>query len=246
MRMRKKKHAADRMNALSPLFVGESQNEGGFFDISAIFGDDRPLSVEIGCGKGDFIKELSLRCPERNFLAVERVGDVIVIAAEKYASSRGLGSLAPHGGWMRPDGTVVPFGDIVDIPLAERGNVRFWRADAALLSERLAPGSVEAIYANFSDPWTKSGYANRRLTAGAFLEAYVRLLSPGGTFSFKTDNEELFRFSVESVGQSELELTFVTDDLHSSERAGENIVTEYERNFSEKGIAIHMLEAKKR
>ena len=69
---------------------------------------------------------------------------------------------------------------------------------------------------------------------------------PGGTFSFKTDNEELFAFSVESVRSSELELTFVTDDLHESERAAANIVTEYERNFTEQGIKIHMLEARKR
>ena len=202
--------------------------------------------MEIGCGKGDFIRELSLRLPEHNFLAVERVEDVIVIAAEKYAASRSLGALAPNGGWKKPDGTLVPLGESWDIPPAERGNVRFWRADAAILSDCLAPGSVEAIYANFSDPWTKSGYANRRLTASSFLDSYVRLLVPGGTFSFKTDNEELFRFSVESVEASELELTFVTDDLHSSERAGTNIVTEYEQNFTDKGVAIHMLEAKKR
>lgn len=245
MRMRKKKHAADRMNALRSLFV-ETPPEGGVLDAAVIYGNDNPLSVEIGCGKGDFIKELSLRRPEENFLAVERVEDVIVIAAEKYASSRALGSLHPNGGWIKPDGCRVAIGETWDIPPETRGNVRFWRADAALLGDKLAPGSVKSIYANFSDPWTKSGYADRRLTAGAFLGSYCRLLTPGGTFSFKTDNEELFSFSVESVENSELEITFVTDDLHRSERAADNIVTEYERAFCEKGITIHMLEARKR
>lgn len=244
MRMRKKKHTADRMNALGPLFV-DLPGEGGTIRSEIVFGNDLPLSLEIGCGKGDFIKELSLRKPGENFLAVERVEDVIVIAAEKYATSRGLGALAPNGGWRRSDGSVVPMGERWEIPQNERGNVRFLRADAAILSDALAPESVAAIYANFSDPWTKSGYKNRRLTAGAFLEAYERLLVPGGIFSFKTDNAELFEFSVESVSGSNLEITFVTDDLHSSERAGENIVTEYERNFTSQGIKIHMLEAKK-
>lgn len=245
MRMRKKKHAADRMNALASLFVGEL-GEGELIDCENMFGNCGGVSVEIGCGKGDFIKQLSLCEPQRNFIAVERVEDVIVVAAEKYASSRDLGALAPNGGWRRADGSVVPMGETWDIPMSERGNVRFWRADAALLADHLAPGSVEAIYANFSDPWTKSGYVNRRLTASGFLDAYVRLLVPGGTFSFKTDNEELFAFSVESVGASELEITFVTDDLHQSERAETNIVTEYEHNFSEQGIKIHMLEARKK
>lgn len=245
MRMRKKKHAADRMNALASLFV-DKLDEGEIINCESMFGNSGGVSVEIGCGKGDFIKQLSLREPQRNFIAVERVEDVIVIAAEKYASSRALGSLAPNGGWRRADGSVVAMGDTWDIPMTDRGNVRFWRADAAILADHLAPGCLEAIYANFSDPWTKSGYANRRLTAAGFLDTYVRLLAPGGTFAFKTDNEELFEFSVESVGASELELTFVTDDLHQSERADTNIVTEYERNFSEHGIKIHMLEARKK
>ena len=232
------------MNALRSLFV-TPPFDGATLDVREIYSNDRPLAVEIGCGKGDFIKELSLREPDTNFLAVERVEDVIVIAAEKYASSRALGSLHPNGGWIKPDGSRLAMGDTWDIPDELRGNVRFMRADAAILGECLAAGSVSAIYANFSDPWTKSGYADRRLTAGAFLSSYCRLLAAGGTFSFKTDNEELFAFSVESVRSSELELTFVTDDLHASERAEANIVTEYERNFTEQGIKIHMLEARK-
>ena len=245
MRMRKKKHAADRMNALRSLFV-EKPDEGGVLDVASVYSNDRLLAVEIGCGKGDFIKELSLREPERNFLAVERVEDVIIIAAEKYATSRGLGKLHPNGGWIKPDGSRLAMGETWEIPAELRGNVRFMRADAAILGDVLEGGSVAAIYANFSDPWTKSGYADRRLTALSFLDSYCRLLAPGGTFSFKTDNEELFAFSVESVKSSELTLTFVTDDLHESERASTNIVTEYERNFTEQGIKIHMLEARKK
>ena len=74
---------------------------------------------------------------------------------------------------------------------------------------------------------------------------YETILVPGGAFFFKTDNAELFEFSVESVKNSPLSLEFVTDDLHSSERAADNIMTEYEKNFVSKGMKIHMLEARK-
>lgn len=244
MRMRKKKHTADRMSALSSLFI--PSEEKAFIDPAGVFGNSNPLRLEIGCGKGDFIKQLSDRDTDYNYIAMEKVDDVIVIAAEKYASSRGLGGLAPNGGWKKPDGEVVPMGETWDISADLRGNVRFMRADALILPDFFAPASVDTVYANFSDPWTKSGYASRRLTHKGFLEMYNSILIPGGSFCFKTDNTDLFEFSVESVRESDLELVFVTDDLHASERAEDNIMTEYERNFTEQGIRIHMLEARKK
>lgn len=244
MRMRKKKHTADRMCAMSSLFIDfDGENA---IDTVKIFGNDRPVRVEIGCGKGDFVVGLSERDADYNYIAMEKVDDVAVLAAEKYAVHRGLGGLAPNGGWKKPDGETVPMGEKWDIPPEMRGNVRFIRADAKILGELLAPASVETVYANFSDPWTKSGYAARRLTHEGFLELYEKILVPGGYFRFKTDNTELFEYSVETVSASPLELTFVTDDLHASERNADNIVTEYERNFTEQGIKIHMLEARKK
>ena len=98
MRMRKKKHTADRMTSLSDLFV---QNGDNIPDFSEIFGNAAPLRLEIGCGKGDFVRQLSERDSGYNYIAMEKIDDVIVIAAEKYAASRGLGSLAPNGGPQR-------------------------------------------------------------------------------------------------------------------------------------------------
>lgn len=244
MRMRKKKHTIDRMTAMSALFI--QIEEGKTIDPTEIFGNDRPLRLEIGCGKGDFIVQLSERDPDYNYIAMEKVDDVAVLAAEKYASRRGLGSLAPNGGWKKPDGEVVPMGESWDIPAELRGNVRFIRADAKIIGDLLAPATVDTVYANFSDPWTKNGYVSRRLTHDGFLALYEKILVPGGFFRFKTDNTTLFEYSVETVKASPLELTFVTDDLHASERNADNIVTEYERNFTEKGIKIHMLEARKK
>lgn len=243
MRMRKKKHTAERMKALRSLFVDYTADSP--LDLAELFGNTAPVRLEIGCGKGDFIKQLSERDGGYNYIAMEKIDDVIVAAAEKYAVSRSLGRLAPNGGWQKPDDETVPMGETWDIPAELRGNVRFMRADAACLADVFPAESVETVYANFSDPWTKSGYASRRLTHSGFLEMYERILTPGGLFRFKTDNTELFEYSVESVRASSLELVFVTDDLHASEYAADNIMTEYERNFTEQGIRIHMLEARK-
>lgn len=243
MRMRKKRHGSERVQALSSLYY-DGQGEI-WTDLDAIYEKKQPLAIEIGCGKGDFIARLSVRDADFNYIAVEKVADVSVCAAEKYARSRGLGDMASNGGWKAPDGTVYKNGDSWDIPLSMRGNVRFVIGDAMRVLERLPSDSVSVVYANFSDPWPKKGYENRRLTSPLFLKEYARALSPGGRFIFKTDNDVLFAYSLETVAASSLELSYRTFDLHSSDRAKENIMTEYERNFTEKGVKIKMLEAVK-
>jgi len=243
MRMRKKRRCEERLYALSSLFCQNIEENGILRDV--LFDNDRPIRLEIGCGKGDFICELSQKEPDYNYFAMEKVPDVIVIAAEKYASSRGLGFLSPHGFWTGPDGHVYE-NEHWDIPIEMRGNVRFITADAADLFELFEPGSIDDIYANFSDPWTKNGQAERRLTAPGFLNIYNTLLKSGGSFRFKTDNEKLFEYSLETVTNSPLEIIYHTRDLHTSEKAADNIQTEYERNFSAKGFKINYLEAVKK
>ncbi len=241
MRMRKKKHGSERLASLSALICANPailrENP------RSVFGNDAPLCLEIGCGKGDFVKQLSVVEPDFNYFAMEKVDDVLVVAVEKYAASRNLGGLGPHGGWLAPDGTLYADGDSWDIPMEMRGNVRFLSGDAKGLPEMFCENTFDVIYANFSDPWPKSGYEDRRLTAPAFLAIYEKLLRDGGKFCFKTDNADLFEYSVETVGASPFEITFLTRDLHASERAATNIMTEYERNFTAKGVKINCLEA---
>jgi tRNA (guanine-N7-)-methyltransferase len=241
MRARKKKHGSQRLSIFDVLLCHDPakirENPIAPFEYT------RPLRLEIGCGKGDFITALSAIDMEYNYYAMELVDDVLVTAAEKYAVSRGLGEMGVHGGWAASDGNL--YTEPWDIPMAERGNVRFIRGDAKTLCDYFPDGTFDTIYANFSDPWPKKGYENRRLTSPAFLKEYIRVLAPGGKFVFKTDNDGLFEYSLETVGASELTLTFHTLDLHASERAERNIMTEYERNFSEKGVKIKMLEAVK-
>lgn len=241
MRMRKKRHGSERLLALSALLYPE--REGLLPPPGEVFGSDRPLVLEVGCGKGDFIARLSLSEPDRNYIALERIADVCVVAVEKYARSRGLGDMAPNGGWLAPDGQLYRDGAVWDIPAEMRGNVRFLVADAADFAARLPDDSVSAILANFSDPWPGKGDHKKRLTSPVFLEHYRRILKPEGVFRFKTDNDGLFDYTLETLPENGFRITWTTRDLHGSERAADNIMTEYERNFSSKGVLIKMLEA---
>lgn len=128
---------------------------------------------------------------------------------------------------------------------AELKNIRFMRGNFATLSESFPDKSVDRIYLNFSDPWPKKGYAKRRLTHGGFLEIYKRILKDDGEIHFKTDNRELFDFSLESFPENGFELSEVSFDLHNSDFKG-NIMTEYEERFSSEGYPICRLVAKLR
>lgn len=126
---------------------------------------------------------------------------------------------------------------------AEITNLRFMRGKFEVLAESFPDKSVDRIYLNFSDPWPKKGYAKRRLTHGGFLEIYKRILKDDGEICFKTDNRELFDFSLESFPENGFTLSEVTFDLHNSDFEG-NIMTEYEEKFSQMGFPICRLVAR--
>ena len=117
-------------------------------------------------------------------------------------------------------------------------NLKFIIADATKLTEIFAPHSVECIYLNFSDPWPKSGYYKRRLTYKTFLDLYREILVPGGLLKQKTDNENLFDFSLEQFEAAGLTVEMLTRDLHHSEFAEGNVMTEYESQFVAQGKPI--------
>ena len=123
--------------------------------------------------------------------------------------------------------------------------LRFIIDTADNLTKIFAPGSVDAIFLNFSDPWSKKGNAKRRLTHARYLAVYMSLLKDGGILRFKTDNVGLFDFSVEQVEEVGLPLNKLTRDLHASEWNEGNVVTEYEAAFSSQGVKINMLEVVK-
>ena len=209
MRMRKKKHGAERIEACGALRISEPSEMLNGFD--NIFNNDFPVHMEIGCGKGNFACGMAKANPNINFVAVERVADVCCIALEKAKSSS-------EG---RPN-----------------DNLRFMIGDAKTLAECVKPHSLQCIYLNFSDPWPKKGHAKRRLTHSSFLSIYKELLTADGILKLKTDNVGLFDFSLEEFAAFGADIIWQTRDLHSSEKNSENIMTEYEKNFSEKGFNI--------
>lgn len=102
---------------------------------------------------------------------------------------------------------------------------------------------VDLLYINFCDPWPKSRHAKRRLTNRRFLEKYKLFLKEGAQIIFKTDNRALFDYSIEEFNEANLSIESITYDLEA-EKDIENIPTEYEMKFMEKGVKINRLKAR--
>lgn len=211
MRLRNVKGARDVL-AENAYVVGEPEKHKGAWN--QVFGNEGPLHMEIGMGKGKFLLELAALHPDINYVGVEMYASVLVRAVQKLDGAE------------------------------ELPNLRFLNVPAETLEEIFAPGEVDKLYLNFSDPWPKARHAKRRLTSPVFLKRYEGILKKGGLLEFKTDNRELFEYSLESVRTSGWRLVSHTFDLHSDEtmRLG-NVMTEYEQKFSGQGQAICKLTA---
>ena len=122
-------------------------------------------------------------------------------------------------------------------------NIAMIRLDVEKIQEVVEKEEVDRIYLNFSDPWPKDKYAKRRLTYRKFLDTYKSILVDGGEIHFKTDNNDLFEFSLEEFKLSGWEIKLVTRDLHNSEYKEGNIMTEYEEKFVGLGENINKLVA---
>ena len=120
-------------------------------------------------------------------------------------------------------------------------NVFFVSLDAANIDQFFADDEIDLLYINFCDPWPRKKNAKRRLTYHTFLEKYKKVLKLGGQIHFKTDNANLFAWSLPEMESCFLELRNVTDDLHANGPVG--IMTGYEEKFYALGTPIHRVEA---
>ena len=219
MRMRRKKNLDTRMDNCADRVINMQVEDRRFgaageehmLNLATLFGNDHPVELEIGCGKGGFICEIAARHPETNFIAVEKYGNVLVTAVEAVQNA-GL------------------------------TNVWFLWGDAEYLSRYLPPHSISRLYLNFSTPFPKKSYATHRLTHRHFLALYRELLAAGASIVQKTDDRRFFQFSLEEYSQSGYTLQSVSLDLHADDFP-DNIVTEYERRFTEMGMPIYRAEA---
>ena len=118
-------------------------------------------------------------------------------------------------------------------------NLKFIRMDAENIKDVFGEHEVGRIYLNFSDPWPKDRHAKRRLTSRQFFDRYDYILAPDGEVQFKTDNVDLFDWSLEEIGETKWRLTAQTHDLHNDAVLNEgNVMTEYEEKFSSMGNPI--------
>lgn len=179
---------------------------------SEVFGNNNPIRIEIGMGKGRFITELAATEPNINYIGIEKYASVMFKAVEKLEKKE-----------VRPSNIVL---------------VLF---DADRITDLFDSEEIDRIYLNFSDPWPKSRHAQRRLTSERFLKKYEQFLKKDGVVEFKTDNTGLFDFSVESAKEAGWRLDLVEYDLHNSAFCEGNIMTEYEEKFSLLGNPIHKM-----
>lgn len=179
----------------------------------SVFETNQPIHIEIGMGKGGFINEMARRYPEINFIGIELYDSVLMRALEK----------------------------LVENPLP---NLRLLHADARNLKEIFENREIAKIYLNFSDPWPKVRHAKRRLTHESFLNIYQDILVDDGELQLKTDNCTLFEYSLVSFNHYGMTFLDVSVDLHKDpESYPDNVMTEYETKFHEKGHPIYLLKA---
>lgn len=204
---------ADETIADSPHCIQEPMAEKGRWHL--IFGNENPIHIEIGMGKGQFIMKLAKEHPDINYIGIERYSSVLLRALQKM--------------------------EIEPLP-----NIRFLCMDASIITEVFDKEEVAKIYLNFSDPWPKERHAKRRLTSRQFFERYDKILAGNGVVEFKTDNDDLFAFSMEEVAEAGWTLDAHTFDLHHDPVLNEgNVMTEYEEKFSSLGHPIHKLIARR-
>lgn len=211
MRLRNIPGADDVIRKHPIAIKNETERKGQW---NKVFGNDNPIHIEIGMGKGQFLLTLAKQNPNINYIGIERYSSVLLRALEKFDTEEFM----------------------------ELQNIRFICMDAFELPEVFSLGEVAKIYLNFSDPWPKSRHANRRLTSTRFFGQYDKVLAQNGVVEFKTDNRPLFEFSLEQVEEAGWRLLAHTFDLHNDKAMNEgNVMTEYEEKFSSMGNPIHKL-----
>ncbi len=174
------------------------------------------LCLEIGCGLGSFIGEMARLAPQEGWIGLERIGTVLAKASQRLEKGEETSQ------WQ---------------------NLRLIHGEAQGLAEIFAPGELDRIYLNFSDPWPKARHAKRRLTSEGFLKIYAEILREGGILQMKTDNDGLYAYSLEQIQAGGWKILCQSEDLHHSVYAEGNVMTEYEAKFTQQGKDIHFFRA---
>ncbi|GIP34447.1 tRNA (guanosine(46)-N7)-methyltransferase TrmB [Paenibacillus sp. J2TS4] len=184
---------------------------------SEYFGNSNPIHVELGMGKGKFISELSILHPDINYIGIDMYDELLRKASGKVRFRR------------EEDGIGLD-------------NIALALMNIQGIEDVFAPGELERIYLNFSDPWPKNKHARRRLTHPGFVNKYLSLLNARGEIHFKTDSRNLFEFSLNSFADLKLRMRAISLDLHSDGLREDLVPTEYELKFVSQGMPIYRCE----
>ena len=218
MRIRYKKWARPELEA-SPFYIDNPEEMKGKW--KEYFGNNNPIHLELGCGKGQFISELASENLDINYIAIDLVDAMLGLAKRnvevKYKEKN-----------IEPKNIVLTRFDIERILL--------------ILEEQ---DEIERIYINFCNPWPKGKHRKKRLTHTRQLEKYKVFLKEKGEIYFKTDDDDLFHSSLLYFEETGFEVLKKTYDLHTEPIFEKNIETEHEKMFSEQGIKIKALIARK-
>ncbi len=217
MRLRRKPWARPEL-AACPFYIDNPPEIKGKWQ--ELFGNDNPMHLELGCGKGGFISKVAAANPQINYIAVDLKSEVLAHAKRKIEA------------------------EYATVGIGEINNIKLMSQNIEQIDNMLAPSDIiEKIYINFCNPWPKSPYKKKRLTHGKQLVKYKTFLKFGSEIWFKTDNDELFRESVKYFEENGFIIKYSTEDLHASGFT-ESVPTEHEKMFSEEGIKIKFLIAK--
>ena len=220
MRIRYKKWARPELEA-SEFYIDEPEKWKGkwkdFFE-----NKNNPIHLELGCGKGQFISNLASQNLEINYIAIDLVDAMLGLA------KRNIENIYKEKN-IEPNNVVITRFDIERILL--------------ILEEK---DNIERIYINFCNPWPKGKHRKKRLTHTRQLEKYKQFLKENGEIYFKTDDDSLFESSITYFEECGFKIEKITRDLHNEDIfEGKNIETEHEKMFSEQGIKIKAIIAKK-
>ncbi|NBI29154.1 tRNA (guanosine(46)-N7)-methyltransferase TrmB [Chengkuizengella marina] len=202
-------------NAKDVVELKPQANKGKWKDI---FGNDNPIHVELGMGKGKFISEMSLKYPEFNFIGIDLYDELVRKASEKAYDLR------------------------EEQGVSNIDNLRLVLMNIEKIEEVFEKNEIDQIYLNFSDPWPKKRHASRRLTHTNFLNKYQYVLKDKGEIHLKTDSVSLFEFSLNSFADLDLKMKNIKLDLHKEGTPENHVFTEYEEKFVEQGMRIHRCE----
>ncbi|MBP3965725.1 MULTISPECIES: tRNA (guanosine(46)-N7)-methyltransferase TrmB [Paenibacillus] len=216
MRLRGRKGILESLEAQPELVVLDAAPHKGRW--REFFGNDNPIYVELGMGKGRFISDMSVRNPHINFIGVDMYDELIRRASDKARLA-----------WEKEGVSQPP-------------NLALLRANIEGIEEMFAPGEIQRIHLNFSDPWPKAKHGRRRLTHPRFVKKYMEILNEYGEIHFKTDSQLLFEFSLNSFADMELHMRNISLHLHKETLRDDLVLTEYEAKFVEKGNNIHRVE----